>query len=701
MPGRSDETRYWKDLIMKNSTQSSSSQQQITICGMCHNHCGIKLQVDNGKIIGVEGWREHPHSQGKICIKASQIPEHVYHDARLKYPMKRENTEWHRISWEEALDAIAANLTQIREKYGPAALGCVCGDPVELAGEVGSFLAWRFCDVYGTPNRFHAGDMCYLPLAMGQIVTLGSVYEPDVENSKCIIVWADNPQATYPVMHSKILKARKRGARLIVVDPRKTPLAGGADIHIRPRPGTDGVIVLAMIHTIVSEQLYDRDLIDNWTSGFDKLAEHVKQYGAVEAERISGVPAEDIERAARIYATTPPASMQIGFKLAQTQCGFQISRSLAIMSAITGNIQVPGGDLHSFYLPKRPPRLPELMGDSKHPTAGQFPIHSEFPIFLFDGNMTNWGDLVLNEPRQLRSMIVSGANPAITWPNTKKVRNALNKLEFLVVMDVFMTATARMADIVLPACTFLEKMASIQWRGWSIRRPIIEPQWESQPDSKFWIGLAGRMGYGKYFPWKNDEEIIDYFFEPSGLTVRKIFELYPEGYIHDQTVPGEQQYRQEGFHTPSGKVELFSGLMDKIGQDPLPTYSEPRESPIRTPELFNDFPLVLTTGTRDLEWYHSEHRHLEGLRRRIPEPVAEIHPDTAAKYGIRDNEPMTIETKTGSLRIKARVSDDIMAEMISVPHGWDEAPENMLTDDRPADPITGFPALTALLCRVK
>ncbi len=686
---------------MGNSTQSSIKQQQVTICGMCHNHCGIKVHVENGKIVGVKGWPEHPHIQGMICVKARQIPEHVYHDARLKYPKRRENGEWQRISWDEALNTIAMKFTESKERYGAASLGAICGDPVELAGDLGSFLVWRFCDVYGTPNRFHAGDMCYLPLAMGQIVTLGSVYEPDVENSNCIIVWADNPQATYPVIHSKILKARKRGAELIVIDPRRISLAKDADVHIRPRLGTDNILLLAMINIIISEELYDRELVESWTTGFDKLADHVKQYTPEEAERVSGVKVGDIKKIARIYATTKPASMQIGFKLAQTQCGFQISRSLAILSAITGNIQVPGGDLHSFYLPKRSPRLPELMGDLKHPTANEFPIHSAFPIFLFEGNMTNWGDLVLNDPQKIRSMIVSGANPAITWPNSKKVRKAVDKPEFLVVMDGLMTATAQMADIVLPACTFLEKMASIQWRGWSLRRPVIEPQWESWPDSKFWLELAGRMGYEQYFPWKNDEEIIDYFFEPSGLTVKKILEAYSEGYIHPQTVPGEQQYKQKGFQTPSGKVELYSGLLEKIGQDPLPTYFEPRESPISTPELFKEFPLALTTGTREVEWYHSEHRHLDKLRRRIPEPMAEIHPDTAVKYGIADGEPMVIETKIGSLQIKAGVTDDIMPGMISVPHGWDEAPENMLTDDRPADPISGFPALTALLCRVR
>jgi len=685
---------------MENSTKPHIEQRWVTIpCGMCHNGCGLRVHVEKGKIVGVEGWPEHPYSQGRICVKARQIPEHVHHDARLKYPMRREKGTFQRISWDEALDTIARKLNEGKEKYGAASFGVFCGDPVELGAALGAGLAWRFCDVYGTPARFHAADMCCLPIMMAQIATLGDCYEPDVENSNCVIVWADNPVATYHVRHSRILSAKKRGAKLIVIDPRRISLTEHADMHIRPRPGTDGIILLAMINTIISEHLYDREFVENWTVGFDKLAEHTKQHTPEEAERIAGVAAEDIKKIARIYASNKPASIQCGFKLHQCQCGFHNSRSLAILSAITGNIQVPGGDLKWFHLPLRSTGLPKLMRGLKKPTVGKYPIYSA--LRFFDDCTVNWGDMVLDEPRQLRNVIIAGANPAVTWPNAAKVRKALDKLDFLVVLDVLMTATAQMADIVLPACTFLEKLAPVTWRGWFLRRPVIEPQWESWPDSKFWLSLARSMRYEQYFPWKSDEEIIDYCYERSGLTVKKILELYPEGYIHPQAIPGECQYKQEGFRTRSGKVELYSDLLAEIGIDPLPTYLEPRESPLSTPELFREFPLMLTTGTREDEYYHSEHRHLDGLRRRNLEPAAQIHPDTATKYGITDGEPMIIETKIGSLQIKAKVSDEIMPGMISVPHGWEEASENMLTDDTPADPVSGYPALTGLLCRVR
>jgi len=684
-----------------NSTELTTDQQCVTIpCCMCHNHCGINVYLKNGRIVGVKGWDDHPHSQGRICVKARQIPEHAYHDSRLKYPLRAENGGWQRISWDEALDTIATKLSESKERNGAASFGVLCGDPVDLEAELGMGLIWRFCDVYGTPTRFHAGDMCYLPLMLAQMVTLGVPHEPDVGNSNCIVVWADNPQETYHVIHSKIVSATKRGAKLVIVDPRHIPLTKRADIHIQPRPGTDGILLLAMLNIIILEHLYDREFVENWTVGFDKLAEHVKRYTPEEAERVSGVAAEDIEKVARLYATTKPACLHIGFKIAQCQCGFQICRSLAILSAVTGNIQVPGGELKWFYLPARSVALPKLVGDLKHPKADRYPIYSTFLAGSIDGCMTNWGDLVLNEPQRLRSMIVSGANPAVTWPNTAKVRKALDKLDFLVVMDIFMTATARMADIVLPACTFLEKPSLTAWRGRFLRRPVIEPQWESWPDFRFWLELAKRMGYEHYFPWKSGEEIINYVYEPSGLTVNKILEASPTGFIHTQTVTGERQYGREGFRTASGKIELYSALLERLGHEPLPTYTEPRESPISTPGLFKEFPLTLTTGTREIEWYHSEHRHLDRLRRRNPQPVAQIHPDTAAKYGVSDGEPMLIETKIGRLQIDARVTDEIVPGMISVPHAWNEAPANMLTDDMPADPVSGFPALTALLCRV-
>lgn len=682
------------------AAETKPARSSVTVpCSMCHNHCGMEVQLSDDRIVGVKGWADHPLSKGRLCVKGLHAVEHVYNDARLKHPMKKTNGAWQQISWDEALATIAGKLNAGKEKYGADSLGVILGDPVENDTDLGAGLAWRFCDVYGTTNRFHAGDTCYLPLALAQIVTLGGRYEPDVEHADCIVVWGDDPQQTYPAIHHNIVDARKRGAKLVVIDPRRRPVAEQADIHIRPRPGTDGIIMLAMINLIISEGLYDRDFVDNWTSGFDKLAAHVRQYTTPDAARISGVAREDIERIARMYAGAKPACIHWGFKLAACQCGFYNGRSLSILAAITGNLEIPGGELRCFNLPSRSLRLNELMGDRKHPTADKYPIYSLMRSSV-EGCMTNWGDLVLDEPRQIRNMIIGGANPAVTWPNTAKVRKALEQLDFLVVMDLVMTDTAELADIVLPASTFLEKMAVLRWRGTALRTPAIAPLWDSWPDSRFWIELARRLGYDEYFPWNNDEEVIDHCCEPVGLTVRKILQTHPSGYINPQTLPGEQQYRTAQFRTPSQKVELFSTMLEQMGHEPMPIYIEPKESPISTPDLFKAYPLILTTGTKEIEYYHSEHRQLTRLRRMKPEPTAEVHPETAARYGIGDGDVMRIETTIGALDIKADVTDKIMPDMVSVPHAWPEAPENMLTDDAAVDDVSGFAGFTGILCRI-
>ncbi|MFC1926798.1 molybdopterin dinucleotide binding domain-containing protein, partial [Chloroflexota bacterium] len=267
----------------------------------------------------------------------------------------------------------------------------------------------------------------------------------------------------------------------------------------------------------------------------------------------------------------------------------------------------------------------------------------------------------------------------------------------------FMTPTAELADIVLPACTFLERVSLCrvyETRGaMMLRRKVIEPLWESWSDCKFWLELARRLGHEEYFPWKDDEETLDYYLEPSGLTVEYLRDEHPTGIIEGHKYYDE--YKEKGFPTPSGKVELYSSELEKLGYDPLPTYREPGESPLNMPELAKEYPLVLTAGVRELEYWHSQYRSLSRLHRRNPGPSAEINTDTADMYDIKDGDLIVIETKIGSIEVRARVSGDIMPGVVSVGHAWPEASENVLTDDTPVDPLSGYPALAGVLCRVR
>ncbi|MFB3812985.1 MAG: molybdopterin-dependent oxidoreductase [Terriglobales bacterium] len=684
-------------------TPSAGPRWLSVPCFMCTNQCGLRVCVEDNKVTKIEGWSGHPRSQGKICIKARQIPDYLTHKDRLKYPVKKTKGGWQRISWDEALDTIATRWLEAKEKYGPASGGVFLGEPGCFQVETSWHMAWRFCDVYGTPNRFDPADLCGFSTWMGQIATVGYMIEPDVDNSDCVVIWATNPSESDHVVASKALAAQKKGGKLVVIDPRRIPLAKRADMHITPNPGTDAYMALAAINIIIQEELYDKEFVNNYTVGFDKLKEHVKSYTAEEAERICGVPAEQVKAFARLFATSKSACIRTYFRLSFQVNGFQNYRILSILSAITGNIDVPGGELQFGYStgmkPTKSVRLPELMGDVKCVGVEKYPLYAKvFPGFK-EGSMVNWGDLVLNEPQVLRNLLVVGSNPAVTWPNTPKVRKALSKLDFLAVMDVVMTPTTELAQIVVPATTMFEKPNFTTYHGEFMGRPVVPPYGEAKSECQFWCELGRRMGYEQYFPWKNDEEAFNYFYEP--VTIKSILEQHPDGFMNYNMMPGERRYRKEGFPTATGKCELYSEMLEQLGIAPLPSFLEPTESPRKTPEVFNDYPVFLNTGHRDVEWWHSMFRHLDGLRRRMPEPLAEIHPETAAKYGVVDGELMNIETTMGNINMRAKVTEDIKPNVVSIPHGWHDPLYNVLTDDHRLDPVSGFPELTGWLCRVR
>jgi anaerobic selenocysteine-containing dehydrogenase len=692
---------------MSNSSTSPRDHKVIkTACGMCIQQCGINVHLRNEKIDRIEGMPEHPHNRGTICAKARQIHEYVYSDDRLKYPLRKEDGRWKRISWEEALDTIVMRLMEDKERYGASSLGVLVGDPVSLALRSGPDLIGRFCDVYGTPNRFHSVDLCGSSRFRAYSVTVGKWCTADIENSKCIVIWGGNPHKSMPTVARRVIEAIRRGAKLIVIDPRRTPLAKRADVHVQPRPGSDGFLALAMLNTIVSEGLYDKEFVEKWTVGFDRLVEHVKRYTAQDAERVTGISAENINRMARVYANNRPACIQRGTKIEQCGAGFQTIRATLVLEAICGNIDIPGGAVGlSSGLRARPFRLPDKMSSMKLVGADRFPLaHQAGGITYGDAAMLNWADLVLaGEPYLIKSMVISGGNPLLMWPNSTKVRQALEKLEFLVIMDVFMTATADMADIVLPACTFLERLDLCQIYQLAgvpavmLRRLVVHPLWESWSDSKFWLELARRMGYQEYFPWQDEEATLDYLLEPSGLTVKYLRDEHPTGIISGHK--RFYEYKEKAFRTRSGKVELYSEELQELGYDPLPTYREPPESPMSTPELAKEYPLILTTGTRESEFWHSQHRNLGRLRQRALEPMAEIHPDTAREYGVRDGDVMIIETKRGSGEIRAKVTEDIIPNVVCTSHAW--LGVNALTDDMPADPVSGYVPFAASLCRIQ
>ena len=684
------------------------------VCGICPWGCGVEVYIEDGEIVKLEGMTEHPLNRGMLCDRALAVRDFVYHPDRLKYPMKRDGDRWQPISWDEALDTISSKLKEIRDKCGPSALAIFFGQPVLTQGTTTIGFIRRFCDAYGTPSVFSVDSMCWRGRLIGDIATLGCYPLPDPINSSCILLWGCNPWDSKITETRDLIEAKRRGAKLVVIDPRRTFMAKIADVYTPIRPGTDCALMLGMMNVIISEDLHDKEFVQKWTVGFEELREHVKKYSPTEVEKITGIPAETIKEIARMFATIKPACIDYGTNSLEEQGNaVQTARACAILHAITGNIEVPGGLVvttrRGIKGTKRSIRLLDLV-KGKPLGTDKYPLFYGFWGRLFgegEGQAMLLADAILTgKPYPVKAMIISGANILLTRPNTKKVEESLKKLDFLVVMDLFLTDTAKLADIVLPAATGFERNEIFDFYSVfyplpyvAMRKKLIQYE-ECWPDMKFYLELAKRMGYTEYFPWNNMEEVNDYVYEPLGISMKYLSEEKPGGCSFGG-LKNEREYKREGFPTPSKKLEIYSKLFEEHGYEPLPSFHEPPESPFSTPELAKEYPLILSSGARKSPFMHSQFRNVARLRRQVPEPYFEINPDTAEKYDLKDGEVAILETKRGSIEVKAKVTEDIMPGLISLTHGWAEANVNILLDDAPADPISGFPSLRAQLCRVR
>jgi anaerobic selenocysteine-containing dehydrogenase len=681
------------------SSKKGESAMEIvkTDCALCVNCCGLNAYVDEGRLVKVEGMAEHPVNLGSLCPKGERLVEYEYSNDRILFPRMRENGTWKRVSWDEALETIASKLKGIKEKHGARALAVYTGSVGVEHLEI-SYFAQRFRGAYGTPNFITVDSGCWRARILSRILTFGTFPSEDIENTKCVILWGHNPdESRFPVAR-QIRKAVEEGAKLIVVDPKRIPLAKEG-IHLQIKPGADCALALGMMNVMIYEGLFDKEFVDQQTVGFNELKEHVNQYTPEKVEEITGVSAADIKRCARIFAANKPGVIVQGICSLDRQIdNMQNNRALSILQILTGSIDVHGGWVATYALRLKDLRLPI---DEK-PIGGD-----EYPLFYNAWGMTTpyghamvFPDVVLSEkPYPIKALIVSGGNPALTIPDSRKYRQALEKLDLVVVMDIFMSETAEMADIVLPASTFLEQSGvgdfpPVAMHGIPyvmLRKKIIEPLGESWPDWKIFSELGRRMGYEKYFPWETDEEMLEMLLEPSGITLKQL-QGKPEGFYYTEKL--YDAYKKKGWKTPSGKIEIYSETFKKAGFDPLP---KPLETPLSPTK---EYPLLLTTGARTNEYIHSQLRHIPKLRSRVPEPLMEIHPSTAAEYGIVDGEKVFVETEKGKIKIRAKITKDMSQQVVSIPHGWAEANANMLTDIEVRDPIAGYPVDKGIMCRV-
>jgi anaerobic selenocysteine-containing dehydrogenase len=679
---------------------AKSVKEVLTDCTLCYHSCGTKVTVEDGKAGKVEGLKSHPLNKGKLCPKGEVALENIYDPNRLKYPMKRVKEGWERISWDQALSEIANKLLKLKKEFGPTVLGVFSGSiGVENLEMVG--LTQRFKAAFGSPNFFSVESICYRMRIRTRQITFGK-YPTEELDSKLYILWGHNPDESDFPLQLAIEENLKRGAKIVVIDPKKIPLADRAEMYLRIRPGTDGALALAMTNVIINENLFDKDFIDKYTFGFDKLIPHIKKYTPEWAEKITWVSAEDIRKLARLFGKTKGASIYQGTNTQdQTANGTQNSRVFCVLQVITGNINNPGGWVVS-------PRL--KLGNIGMDVEGEPLGTDQYPLFYeVWGRKSPYGVVTCvpeSVPEKIKAFFVIGGNPLISMPDSNAFKAAFKKLELLVVHDLFMTETGELAHYVLPACSHLEKWGLAYTYNvchclpyLMLRKKAIDPFYESWSEWKFFTELAKKLGMGDQFPWKSEEELVAFELAPTGLTFKQLLEEKPEGAYYQKKQYGMKDGQ---FSTPTKKIEIYSEALEKVGFDPLPTYLEPRRSPLSSPELLKKYPLILSTGNRNLYYTHGQFRRIKNLIEKNPEPKAEMGPKTAMQYGIKEADEIIIETNRGVVRMKAHVNERVAEGVLLIPHGWPgEANVNLLTDTECREPIMGYPDMKSLLCAVR
>jgi anaerobic selenocysteine-containing dehydrogenase len=703
----------------------SERKTVLTTCKSCHGGCGVKVDVEDGVIVHIEG---NPDSltKGTMCSKGLSSIQHVDNPYRLKYPLKRAGEKgegkWKRITWDEALNTISGKMKEAIDKYGPFSIAISQG-----TGRGYNRYTHRLARSIGTGNVISPGYVCHSPrLGLYGLVTgYGRLY-CDYHGwggvfPKTQIMWAKQLEISSAdsEMAYWFMNSLNYAKNLIIIDPRASAYATRATLWLQPRPGTDCALAMGMIHFIIKTGLYDKEFVENWTYGFDELWKRVESYTPEKVAEITWVPEEKIIQAARLFAIDTPGTIQVGSSLErQANCGHTL-RAITCLMGLTGNIERPGSMI-SWVLPAT-----QLIEDFYL----QIPIPEEMKKKIIGIDKFKLGAARTCNPDTLVKKIIAGEAPIKVWfsvggqqivhmANTKEVVEAIKKVDFMVHCDLFMGPMAEASDIVLPVAHWLEldDIYDMHPRFMiEAHNKVVEPPGEAKSD--VWIfNEVGKRVAPKYW-FDNVEACLDDELKKGKITWEEFSKKLVSGCFGKDQVyyKYKTDYWREGggFPTPTGKFEFYSNALEKLGYDPLPQFVEPGESPVSTPELYKEYPLILSSGYRQPFYFLSQYRNIPWLRSFMEYPTAQIHPETAKKYGIEDGDWIWLESPRGRIRQKARLFPGILKGMVMATancfypeepakgfHGLFISNPNILTSNDHLDPMYGSPDLTCLLCKV-
>ncbi len=670
----------------------------------CHPvGCGLVFTVKDGKLVKVEGDPEHPITQGRLCPRCLALKEMVYHEDRILHPLVRDRADrgkdaWRETTWDAALDLIEENVNRIKEDYGPESIVVMQG----TGREADSYAFGFGYSVLGTPNALFtmSGYSCYGPRTAVADYMLGAGYpeldyaayfpdrydDPRYEIPKYIVIWGKNPlySSGDGFFGHAIIDLMKRGSKLITVDPRVTWLAAHSEYHLALRPGTDAAVALAMLNVIINEDLYDHEFVETWCYGFEALRERVQQYPPEVAERISWVPKETIVAAARAFGTNHPSTIAWGLALDEAKNGTQAGYAVMSLVAITGNFDVPGGvtlAVPSSFMAQWQADALESLGSELWDKRACDP---EWAGFYWTFASTHPDSLLRyaerGTPYPIKMCWFFGTNPIANTAFAEPDRwyKVLKELDFNVVQDVVMTPTAMaLCDLFLPLKTTAEHVG-VAFPHFGLNTHLLGAMEEAvsvgdcKSDLEICIWLGKRLNPDAW-PWETPEEFLTDALKPFDLTFEDLQERV--------SVQQEFHYRkyelgllrpdgEPGFNTATGLIELKSTIYPNFDEDGLPFYEEPPLSPVSTPDLAEEYPLILTTGGRSIAMFHSEHRQMPSLRAINPDPLLEMNPQTAEELGLKEGDWAALENPYGRAVERVHLSAGIHPRVVHAQHGW-------------------------------
>ena len=674
-----------------------SVKHVLTTCPYCGTGCNFFLQVADGRLVGVVPCKTDEISLGRLCIKGYNAHAFVQHPDRLKQPMIREGGQLKQVTWEKAMDRIVNEITRIRDKYGPDSVLVLAS--AKCTNEENYLFQKLARAALGTNNVDHCARLCHASTVTGLLYSFGSGAMtntiPEFDDADCILVTGSNTLEAHPMIGARMLRALDKGAKVIVVDPRETPLSRISHISLHQKPGTDIAWINGMVKVIIDEGLVNEEFVRQRTTAFDELKEAVKDYSPDKVEATTGIPMGKLVEAARIYAKSDKAMLAYAMGITQHSNGTNIVKALANLAMVTGHLgrestgvnplrgqcNVQGacdaGGLPNLYPGYQRVDDPEAKAKFERAWGKQLPGKPGLTLTC-----------AIKEAMvgKLKAMIIFGENIMLSDPDLGHVEEAIGELEFLVVSEIFLSETAQKAHVVLPAACYAEKDGTFTSTDRAIRvlRKAVDPPGEARPDWEIACELGRRLG-SSGFDFSSPAEVM-----------KEMASVTPQyGGIDFERV--DKQVLRWPCPTPDhqGTRILHTQKFTKgLGVFAPVQHAPPMEEPSE------EYPFILTTG-RNLFHYHTGTmtRRSPKLEREAPEPYVEINSSDAKRLNIVEDERVSVSSVRGSITLKARVTDRIIQGSIFIPFHYAEAAANRLTNAA-LDPISNIPELKVCAAKV-